>query len=95
MATDATIAERPAPPKGRLSFPMLMLRLLGNPVASWGEDFYQEPVVRYRWLGRDTLFVMDPALIQNILLDDIDTYSRAAAQRRRVRRGDRRRSAQC
>jgi cytochrome P450 len=55
---------------------MLMLRLIGNPVASWGEDFYQEPVVRYRWLGRDTLFVMDPALIQQILLDDIDHYSR-------------------
>jgi cytochrome P450 len=76
MAIDATIAERPAPPKGRLSFPILMLRMIGNPVASWGEDFYQEPVVRYRWLGRDTLFVMDPALIQAILLDDADSYSK-------------------
>ena len=76
MARDATIAERPAPPKGRLSFPMLMLRMIGNPVASWGEDFYREPVVHYRWLGRDTLFVMDPELIQEILLDDIDNYSR-------------------
>jgi cytochrome P450 len=76
MARDATIAERPVPPKGRLSFPRLMLRLLGNPVASWGEDFYEEKVVRYRWRGRDTLFVMDPELIQEILLDDIDNYSR-------------------
>ena len=30
--------------------------MLGNPVASWGEDFYQEKIVVYRWLGaRDRL----------------------------------------
>jgi cytochrome P450 len=55
---------------------MLMLRMIGNPVASWGEDFYEEPVIRYRWLGRDALFVMDPALIQTILLDDAGSYSK-------------------
>jgi cytochrome P450 len=76
MTTDATIAERPVPPKGRPSFPMLMLRMIGNPVASWGEDFYEELVVRYQWLGRDALFVMDPALIQTILLDDAANYSK-------------------
>src|SRR3990170_1263941 len=72
----ATIAERPVPPKGRLSFPMLMLRMIGNPVGSWGEDFYEEPLVRYQWLGLETLFVMDPALIQAILLDDAESYSK-------------------
>jgi cytochrome P450 len=55
---------------------MLMLRMIGNPVASWGEDFYEEPVVRYRWLGRETVFVMDPPLIQAILLDDAESYSK-------------------
>src|SRR6516164_5452190 len=45
MAIDMTIAERPVPPKGRLSFPMLILRTIANPVASWGEDFYEEPAV--------------------------------------------------
>ena len=76
MARNATIAERPAPPKGRLSFPMMMLQMLGNPLASWGEDFYQEPVVVYRSLGLETAFVMDPALIQSVLLDDADSYSK-------------------
>jgi cytochrome P450 len=76
MATDATIAERPVPPKGRLSFPMMMLQMLGNPLASWGEDFYEEGVVAYRWLGLETAFVMDPALIQSVLLDDADSYSK-------------------
>lgn len=76
MARDATIAERAAPPKGRLSFPGLMLRMIGNPVASWGEDFYREPLILYRWLGLETVFVMDPALIQRVLLDDAESYSK-------------------
>lgn len=76
MAAEATIVERPVPSKGRLSFPMLMLRMISNPVASWGEDFYHEPIVVYRWLGLETAFVMDPALIQTVLLDDADSYSK-------------------
>jgi len=76
IATEATIAERPVPPKRRLSFPMLMLRMVSNPVASWGEDFYDERVVVYRWLGLQTVFVMDPELIQSILLDGADDYSK-------------------
>jgi cytochrome P450 len=76
MARDTIIAERPVPPKGRLSFPMLILRMIANPVASWGEDFYEEPAVLYRWLGLQTLYVMDPVLIQRILLDAAENYSK-------------------
>jgi cytochrome P450 len=76
MAEYATITERPAPPKRRLSFPRLMTRLVRNPIAAWGEDFYREPVVLYRWLGIQTLFVMDPETIQTILLDGADGFSK-------------------
>ena len=76
MAREATIEERPVPPRGRLSFPMLMLRILGNPVASWGEDFYQEGIVAYRWLGVETAFVMDPEAVQTILMDTSGSYSK-------------------
>jgi cytochrome P450 len=76
MAREAIIEERPVPTKGRLSFPMLMLRILGDPVASWGEDFYQEGIVAYRWLGVETAFVMDPEVIQTILLDTSGSYSK-------------------
>jgi cytochrome P450 len=55
---------------------MLMLRILGNPVASWGEDFYEEGIVAYRWLGVETAFVMDPETIQTILLDASGSYSK-------------------
>jgi hypothetical protein len=55
---------------------MLILRMIANPVASWGEDFYEEPAVLYRWLGLQTLYVMDPVLIQRILLDAAENYSK-------------------
>ncbi len=77
MARDTIIAERPVPPKGRLSFPMLILRMIANPVASWGEDFYEEPAVLYRWLGLQTLYVMDPILIQRIDRDMAGTTLQA------------------
>ncbi|HZP09281.1 cytochrome P450 [Methyloceanibacter sp.] len=76
MAREAIIEERPVPPEGRLSFPMLMLRILGNPVASWGEDFYREGIVVYRWLGIETAFVMNPKAIESILLDTTGSYSK-------------------
>jgi hypothetical protein len=89
MARETIIAERPVPPKGRLSFPMLILRMIANPVASWGEDFYEEPAVLYRWFGLQTLYVMDPALIQRILLDDAESYSNSRSTTM-YSRGDRR-----
>ncbi|MGC1347744.1 MAG: hypothetical protein WA863_16995 [Methyloceanibacter sp.] len=67
-----TIVEVPKPPRGRLPFLRLLARLVSNPVASWGEDFYDAPIVVYRDLGLQTLFVPDPELIQQSLLDDSD-----------------------
>lgn len=77
MAVQATIAERPVPPKGRLSFPALLARMTRNPVASWGEDFYTEPFVLYRTRWQDTVFVMDPDLIQTILHDGIEDFTKS------------------
>ena len=76
MASDATIVEVPRPPAGRLPFLLLILRMIGNPVASWSEDFYDEPIVVYRTLGLETVFVMDPELIQQILLDNSESFTK-------------------
>jgi hypothetical protein len=62
MALDASIVEVPKPPAGRLPFLRLLARLVSNPVASWGEDFYDEPIVVYRDFGLETVFVTDPEL---------------------------------
>ena len=45
-----------------LPFLRLLARLVSNPVASWGEDFYDEPIVVYRDFGLETVFVTDPEL---------------------------------
>ena len=77
MALDATIVEVPKPPAGRLPFLRLLPRLVSNPVASWGEDFYDEPIVVYRDFGLETVFVTEPGLAQQILLDESDDSPRA------------------
>jgi cytochrome P450 len=77
MALDATIVEVPKPPAGRLPFLRLLARLVSNPVASWGEDFYDESIVVYDDFGLQTVFVMDPELIQQILLDNSDAFTKS------------------
>jgi cytochrome P450 len=77
MALDASIVEVPKPPAGRLPFLRLLARLVSNPVASWGEDFYDEPIVVYRDFGLETVFVTDPELTQQILLDDSDAFTKS------------------
>ena len=62
MPSDATIVEVPRPPAGRLPFLRLLARVVSNPVGSWGEDFYDEPIVVYDDFGLQTVFVMDPEL---------------------------------
>ena len=70
MALDATIVEVPKPPAGRLSFLRLLARLVSNPVASWGEDFYDEPIVVYRDFGLETLDDSD-AFTKRPLYDNV------------------------
>jgi cytochrome P450 len=77
MTSDATIVEMPEPPAGRLPFLLLLARVVSNPVASWGRDFYEEPIVVYDKFGLRTAFVMDPELIQTVLLDDIENFSKS------------------
>jgi cytochrome P450 len=77
MAEAETIVELPQPPPGHLPFLLLLARIVSNPVASWGRDLYRQPVVDYRSFGLQTVFVLDPELIQTVLLDDCDTYSKS------------------
>jgi len=76
MRNAASIAEWPIPPKRPLTFPRLILQMISNPVECWSEDFYREKLVVYRWLGLESAFVMDPPLIQSVLLDNAESYSK-------------------
>ncbi len=72
----STIVEMPYPPPGRLPFLRLLARMVRNPLTSWGQDFYDEPIVVYRDFGLDTVFVMDPGLIQTVLLDEVESFTK-------------------
>lgn len=47
-----------------------------QPNRIWSEDFYREELILYRWLGLESAFIMDPALIQSVLLEDAGSYSK-------------------
>jgi cytochrome P450 len=75
MATQqASIPLVPMPPARRPNFPGLVFRMLRNPVASWAEDFYDEIRILYRSFGFDIAFIMDPALIETVLCDDVGSF---------------------
>ena len=85
MSLDATIV--PKPPEGRLPFLLLLARVVSNSVASWGRDFYEEPIVVYDEFGLQTVFVMDPELIQAVLLGFSKSSHLRACPGRDWRRG--------
>jgi hypothetical protein len=41
-----------------------------------GRDFNEQPIVVYNDFGLHTVFVIDPELIQAVLLDDIETFGK-------------------
>ena len=48
-----------------------------QPGGELGEDFYDEPIVVYRDFGLETVFVTDPELAQQILLDESDAFTKS------------------
>jgi hypothetical protein len=45
MALASSITEVPQQSSGRLPFPLLLARVVSNPVGKLGRDFYAEPMV--------------------------------------------------
>lgn len=50
-----------------LSFAKLVLQAIRNPVESWSQLFYEQPIVIYRSFGRTICFAMDPEAIHTVL----------------------------
>jgi cytochrome P450 len=56
--------------------------MVRNPIESWPRAVYREHLHRSRMPGRDALFVMCPALIRQVLVDDTDSFEKGAMTRR-------------
>ncbi len=68
--------------KGFWSALNTLRKLVDNPMTSWPEEIYTNPIVVSRMLGQNTIFVCDPALVQQVLVDDADSFVKAESMRR-------------
>ncbi len=60
----------------------VLRRMVRNPMDAWPPAVYTEDMVRSRMLGHLTVFVCAPDLVQQILVDDADSFIKAEPMRR-------------
>ena len=70
------------PPEQALPPVRLIRTIVRNPIEGWPRAVYEEPIYRSSLFGRERVFVMDPDLIGEILVDGADAFEKAAAARR-------------
>ncbi|MEJ2377513.1 MAG: cytochrome P450 [Pseudolabrys sp.] len=56
--------------------------MVRNPIESWPRAVYRERLYRRRVLGHDALFIMDPALIREVLVDEAGNFEKGMMARR-------------
>jgi cytochrome P450 len=88
-ATAARLIEKPGlyPPtvpgfQGRLSLPTFLLHFVRNPLTSLPQAIYEEGIVVYDGGRFVTVFVSDPALIEEVLLHRAEQFPKTLLERR-------------
>lgn len=76
---NATVIERSA---GLIDTLRILRKVVRNPLEAWPPAVYTDPLVRSRFLGQTTLFVTGPDYIQQVLVDDADSFVKAEQMRR-------------
>ena len=57
--------------------PLRLLRaVVRNPIETFPQAVYDAPLYRTRFFGRETVFVCDPELIRQVLVDQADSFER-------------------
>ena len=77
-----TIAETSIPPLGPVDTLRMLRKVIRNPMEAWPAAVYTDPLVVSRMLGRNTLFLTDPDLVQQVLVDDSESFVKAEPMRR-------------
>ena len=62
-------------------------RLVRNPMEAWPAAIYTDPITVTRMLGRTTVFVSDPDTVQQVLVDDAESFIKAEPMRRALEPG--------
>src|SRR5262245_1515148 len=76
------IPARVDPPAQPLPMLALLRAVARNPIESWPRAVYREHLYRSRMPGRDAVFVMHPALIRQVLVDEADAFEKGVMARR-------------
>ena len=71
-----------SPPAAPLPALRRIRTLIRNPIEVWPAAVYEQPLFRSELFGRETVFVMDPELIREVLVDRADAFVRAETMRR-------------
>ena len=81
------ILERQSQAGNLLSTVRTLRKIVRNPMEAWPEAVYTEPMVVSHMLGRKTVFICAPDLIQQVLVDDSESFVKAESMRRSLEPG--------
>ena len=56
--------------------------IVRNPIEAWPRRIYTDALVRRRFMAQDAVFVSDPDLIRQVLVDQNDAFTKSEAMRR-------------
>jgi cytochrome P450 len=70
------------PPDEQLPPLRLIRTVVRNPIEAWPKPVYEQPLYRSRFMGRETVFVMEPDLVRQVLVDQADAFIKAETLRR-------------
>ena len=73
------------PPEQPLPLVRLIRTIVRNPIEAWPKPVYEQPVFRSHAFGRETVFITEPDLIQEVLVEKADAFRKAESLRRALR----------
>jgi cytochrome P450 len=82
ISMSGSVPARIVPPERALPPLRLLRTVVDNPIKAWPRAIYRERIVRSRVLGRDTVYVMAPDLIRQMLADETDDFEKGEIARR-------------
>ena len=73
------------PPERALPPLRLIRTIIRNPIEAWPKPVYEQPVFRSRAFGRETVFITEPDLVQQVLVEKADAFVKAQSLQRALR----------
>ena len=82
MSASEASAAGVVPPEHRLPLFQLLRTVIDNPLRAWPRAIYRERLYRSRVLGRETVYVMAPDLIRQVMMDEVENFEKGEIPRR-------------